>query len=188
MPTRHCARPSSCLHLHRGGKSMLARRLAANLPAGPSAEAIETTRLHSVAGPPATAGRWRRDPPLSRAPPEGLGCGTDRRRVPPEAGRGARWPTTACSSWINCSKDSRRHVLEGTAPTAGEEHHINTISCTSSSLLRSLSCLREWHTCSLPQLADALKWRGVEQHGNILGILGFALAGQGHRQEFSVAS
>src|SRR5215217_4292028 len=37
-------------HRHSGGKSMLARRLTTILPAMTLAEAIETTRIHRVAG------------------------------------------------------------------------------------------------------------------------------------------
>jgi magnesium chelatase family protein len=48
-----CRRSAHCLLLlgpHGAGKSMLARRLTTILPAMTLAEAIETTRIHRVAG------------------------------------------------------------------------------------------------------------------------------------------
>jgi magnesium chelatase family protein len=57
---------------------MLARRLTTLLPAMTLAEAIETTRLHNVAG--LTGARTTLvTPPLSRPAPDDLGGGVDRR-------------------------------------------------------------------------------------------------------------
>jgi magnesium chelatase family protein len=48
------------------GTSMLARRLTTILPAMPLAEALETTRIHSVAGLTGDRAAWVTRPPLSR--------------------------------------------------------------------------------------------------------------------------
>ena len=66
------------------GKTMLARRLPSILPAMTRAEAIEATRVHSVAG----LHTWRSDhgTTLPCAAPHDLGGGT-RRRGEPTASR-----------------------------------------------------------------------------------------------------
>ena len=90
-----------------------------------------------------------------------------------------------------CGQDPR-HSLSGCtagvpppcarslAPAAWEEHHRNTISRTSSSLLRSLSCLSESQTCRPPQARKrSYLWPAVDQHGDILDILVSRWRGKG---------
>ena len=74
---------------------MLARRLPSILPPLTRAEAIEVTRIHSVAGLHAGAGLVDRAP-VPRAAPHDLGRRPGRRRLAPGAGRGdARPPRRA---------------------------------------------------------------------------------------------
>jgi magnesium chelatase family protein len=78
------------------GKTMLARRLPGILPPLTRPEALEVTRIHSVAGvlPP---GRALLSIPPFRAPHHGasaLARALDRARC--------RSPTTACCSWTSC--------------------------------------------------------------------------------------
>jgi len=80
---------------------MLARRLTTILPAMPLAEAIETTRVHRVAG--LTGGRTavvtiRPSRTLHHTISDAglIGGGRYRGRAT------CRWPTMACSSWMNC--------------------------------------------------------------------------------------
>jgi hypothetical protein len=96
-------RASNCLMLDtRGmGRANLGRRLTPILPAKLVPEAIETTRIHRVAGltgdrTALVTTRPCRAPhhPISDA---GLiGGATCRCRVK------SRWPTMACSFWMNC--------------------------------------------------------------------------------------
>jgi magnesium chelatase family protein len=69
------------------GKTMLARRLPTILPKMSLDEALETTKIHSVAGTlPLGESLVARRP--SRAASHDFRCGVDRRRVVPETGRG----------------------------------------------------------------------------------------------------
>jgi len=79
---------------------MLARRLTTLLPALTLVEAIETTRIHRVAG--RTGDRTAlvtirsfRAPHQTVSDAGLIGGGTCRCRAR------CRWPTTACSSWMN---------------------------------------------------------------------------------------
>ena len=65
------------LHEARG---LLARRLTTILPAMTLAEAIETTRIHSVAGFTGDRTALVTTTTVSRAPSSQLGCGADRWR------------------------------------------------------------------------------------------------------------
>ena len=76
------------------GKTMLARRLPSLLPPMTAHEAIEVTRLHSIAG--LHGGGLVAPPPVPGAAPHDLGLGAGRRRRPADAGRGdARPPRRA---------------------------------------------------------------------------------------------
>jgi hypothetical protein len=75
---------------------MLARRLTTILPAMPLAEALETTRLHRVAGLTGARTAVVTARPC-RAPPQTItAVGTYRCRAR------CRGRTTGCSSWMNC--------------------------------------------------------------------------------------
>ena len=79
------------------GKTMLARRLPSILPPLEPDEAIEVTRIHSVARP-ARRPRPRRRPAVPRAAPHDSAAGLVGGGRPPSPGR-RRWPTAAsCSS------------------------------------------------------------------------------------------
>lgn len=83
------------------GKTMLARRMPSILPPMTAAEALETTRIHSVAG---KLGACRglmtcrpfRAPHHLASPVALIGGGQN-----PQPGR-CRWRTTAYSSWTSC--------------------------------------------------------------------------------------
>ena len=68
------------------GTSMLARRLTTMFPAMTLAEAIETTRIHRVAGLTGAHTALVTARP-SRAPSHHLGCGANRQGTDTEAGR-----------------------------------------------------------------------------------------------------
>src|SRR6267142_2040238 len=70
------------------GESMRARWPTTILPAMTLAEAIETTRIHSVAVLTRRPHGVGHDPPVSRAPPHHLRCGADRRGPRADARRG----------------------------------------------------------------------------------------------------
>jgi magnesium chelatase family protein len=65
---------------------MLARRLTTILPAMTLAEAIETTRVHSVAGLTGARTALVTTRPCCVPPPDHLGLGADRRRPRAAAG------------------------------------------------------------------------------------------------------
>jgi magnesium chelatase family protein len=65
---------------------MLARRLTTILPAMRLAEALETTRIHSVAGLTGARTALVTTRPVSHPPAHHLGCGTDRRGPRADAG------------------------------------------------------------------------------------------------------
>jgi hypothetical protein len=71
-------------------------------------------------------------PPMSRAPPDHLGCGADRRRPRADAGGGiSRAPRGALAG---CTAGASPPCLGGLAATAREEHHTKTTSRMSSIL------------------------------------------------------
>jgi magnesium chelatase family protein len=120
---------------------MLARRLTTILPTMTLAEAIETTRIHRVAGLTGARTALVTTRPC-RAPHHTLS----------DVGLigGGQVPLPADVSlahhgvlFLDGLPECRHHGLEVLRQPLGEEHHINTISRTSSSLLRSLSCLSE---------------------------------------------
>ena len=84
------------------GKTMLAKRMPTILPPFSFEEALETTKIHSVAGVlDAGAGLVGVRPvPLSTS--HHLRCGTDRRRRRSLVPAKFRWPITACCFWTNC--------------------------------------------------------------------------------------
>jgi len=65
---------------------MLARRLTTILPAMTLAEAIETTRIHRVAGLTGDRTALVTTRPCRARPPHHLGCGADRRGPRADAG------------------------------------------------------------------------------------------------------
>lgn len=69
------------------GKSMLAKRLPSILPDMTREEALETSKIHSIAGLLPRRNRPAAQPPLPRAPSQHLGAGAGRRRRVPQAGR-----------------------------------------------------------------------------------------------------
>ena len=82
---------TSCSRAPPGtGKTMLARRLPTILPPLTRAEAIEVTRIHSVAG--VHAGRADQRPPVPRPAPHDLTGGARRGRLAAAAGRGDPGP------------------------------------------------------------------------------------------------
>ena len=84
------------------GKTMIARRLPSILPPLAPEEAIEVTRIQSVAGLRGGA-RPRHRAPVPRAAPHDLGRRARRRREPAAARARRRSPTAAC-----CSSTSSR--------------------------------------------------------------------------------
>jgi Magnesium chelatase, subunit ChlI len=79
---------------------MLARRLTAILPAIPLADALDTTRMHRVAGladgrAALVTGRLCRAPHHTISDLGRLGGGQCRGRAT------CRWPTTACAAWMD---------------------------------------------------------------------------------------
>ena len=67
---------------------MLARRLPTILPAMTLAEAIDTTRIHRVAGRIGACTALATTRPCRAPLPHQLGCGPHRRWAHPHAGRG----------------------------------------------------------------------------------------------------
>jgi hypothetical protein len=83
------------------GKSMLARRLTTILPAMTLAEAIETTRIHSVAGLTGDRTAWVTTRPCL-APHQTISdAGLIGEGQVPMEGDVCRWPTMACSFWMS---------------------------------------------------------------------------------------
>ena len=91
------------------GKTMLARRLPGILPPPDFDEALEITRVHSVAG--LGRGRPRARAAVPRAPPHDLAAGPRRRRRAGRARARSRSPTAACSSSTSW-RSSRGAALE----------------------------------------------------------------------------
>jgi len=69
------------------GKTMLAKRMPTILPPLTFEEALETTKIHSVAGRTRAGSRTRRRSPISLATPHDLRCRTDWRRHGSPSGR-----------------------------------------------------------------------------------------------------
>ena len=90
------------------GKTMLARRIPSILPAMTRAEAIEVTRIHSVAG--LHADRADSGASVPRAAPHDLAGGPGRRRLAAAARAKPRWPITACCSWTSWPSSSARRL------------------------------------------------------------------------------
>ena len=107
------------------GKTMLAKRLPTILPDLTLAEALETTKIHSVVGILTVRPSSRRDrfaPRIIRFPTPGSSAVA---RCPNPAKY--RWPTTACCSWTNslsssatfwklCASRSKTEILPLRAP------------------------------------------------------------------------
>jgi predicted ATPase with chaperone activity len=74
------------------GQSTPARGLTTILPAMTLADAIETTRIHSVAGLTGDRTTLVTTRPVSRPPSHHRRCGADRRGPRAEAGRGVAGP------------------------------------------------------------------------------------------------
>ena len=94
------------------GKTMLARRLPGLLPPLDADEALEVTRIHSVAGPARARPSARARPAVPRAAPQRVDGG-DRRRRARRRGRARRASRTAascCSTSCrsSCGRRSRR--------------------------------------------------------------------------------
>jgi Magnesium chelatase, subunit ChlI len=68
------------------GTSMLARRRTTILPAMTLAEALDTTRIHRVAGLTGDRTAFVTTQPCRAPPSHPLGCGVDRRRAGADAG------------------------------------------------------------------------------------------------------
>ena len=88
------------------GKTMIARRLPSLLPPLTPHEAIEVTRVHSVAGLHGGGGLVDAAA-VPRAAPHDLRLRARRRRRPAGAGGGRRSPTTASSSSTSCPSSPR---------------------------------------------------------------------------------
>ena len=84
------------------GKTMLAKRLPSILAPLRFEEALETTKIHSVAGVLDARRRPGHAPPLPLAAPHHLRRRPDRRRHASRAPAKSRSPTTACSSSTSC--------------------------------------------------------------------------------------
>ena len=86
------------------GKTMLAKRIPTILPPFTFEEAMETTKIHSVAGS-SIGNRVGRNPPLSLTSPYDFRCGVDWRRRVPRPGE-VSLLTMVCSFWTS-SPNSR---------------------------------------------------------------------------------
>ena len=89
------------------GKTMLARRLPSILPPLSAVEAIEVTRIQSIAGLHRGGGLVS-VAAVPRAPPHDLGRRPGRRRLVAHARARPRSPTTACCSSTSCPSSSAR--------------------------------------------------------------------------------
>ena len=113
------------------GKTMLAKRLPSILAPLTFEEALETTKIHSVAGVLDAGSRPGHAAALPLATPHHLRRGTDRRRHRARGPARCRWRTTACS-FLDELPEFPRNVLEVMRQPL--EDHTVTIARASMSL------------------------------------------------------